>query len=50
MSLSTFPEDEEGRDDDLVIHRRHYSCSDGMCGAEDCKRCRPGWSWDEEVE
>ena len=22
--------------------RRNLSCSDGMCGAEDCPRCRPG--------
>ena len=30
---------------------RNLSCSDGMCGAEDCCRCRPGsyrFSTDEE--
>jgi hypothetical protein len=28
------------------LHRKRgpwkYACTDGMCGAEDCPRCRPG--------
>ena len=31
--------------------RRNLSCTDGMCGAEDCCRCRPGsyrFATDEE--
>jgi hypothetical protein len=46
------PEDgkDEDREEVRAIHRRHHSCSDGMCGAKDCKRCRPGWSWDEPTE
>lgn len=22
--------------------KRNYSCADGFCGADDCERCRPG--------
>lgn len=43
-------DNEPDNDEVQAIQRRHYSCSDGMCGAEDCKKCRPMWSWDEEVE
>lgn len=27
--------------DEDIPRTRYYSCSDGFCGAEDCKRCRP---------
>ena len=32
---------------------RNLSCTDGMCGADDCPRCRPGsyrFSTDDEGE
>ena len=30
--------------------RRHFRCSDGYCGADDCDRCRPGWWHNYENE
>ena len=32
-----------------ILHMTHspISCSDGMCGAEDCRRCRPE-TWNRE--
>ena len=31
-------------DDDRPVRDMRYSCSDRMCGAYDCERCRPGCS------
>ena len=31
--------------------RRNLSCTDGMCGADDCPRCRPGsYRFEEEID
>jgi len=39
---------------EMKRRRRNLSCVDGMCGADDCPRCRPGSyrfsQEDEDVE
>lgn len=30
---------------EMKRRRRNLSCTDGMCGADDCPRCRPGSHW-----